>query len=224
MRVALGTVLAPLAFWTAVAVGSVLRPGYDQTASTISRLSVGANAAIVDAAFIGYGAATIAIALALRPRVAGLGRASLLLLAASGACTAGLGVQWVAWTLAGGMPVPAARPGLTADPLYDLIHDTLAAGTFTLSGLGSLLVGLGVRGRPGWRGYDLVFILVAAVVLVLTTYLGLRLTAAQGLVQRIAVLGLQLWVAVLAFRLHVLQAEPPAAGASASQPVPLSQP
>jgi hypothetical membrane protein len=209
MGVAAVTVIAPAAFWTAVATGSVLRPGYDQAASTISRLSVGPNAAVMDAGFIAYGLLTIAIALVLSTRVApGLGRSALLLLGLSGACTASLGIQWVVWTLGGAVLVPA-RPGLTTDPAYDLIHDALAAGAFTFSGVGSLLTGMSVRGRPGWAGYPAFFFAVSAVVLVLSTYLALRFPGAQGAVQRVAVVALQSWVAVLAFRLPHTAVVPP---------------
>ena len=205
MGVAAASVLAPLAFWTAVAVASAMRPGYDQTASTISRLSVGENAAIMNAGFLAYGILTIGIAFVLRRRVPpGLDRAALVLLALSGACTASLGIQWIAWNVAG-LPVDGAPPRLTTDPRYDLIHDALAVGAFAFSGLGSLILGIAVRGRPRWTGYDLAFFGCALVVLVASTYLVGRPPALQGAAQRLAVVALQAWVAVLAFRLYALE-------------------
>jgi hypothetical membrane protein len=204
MGVATASVLAPLAFWSAVAVASVLRPGYDQTVSTISRLSVGENAAVMNAGFLAYGILTVAISFVLRGRVERpLDRMALALLALSGACTASLGVQWLIWSANGAAPV-SARPALTADPLYDIVHSVLAAGSFAFSGLGSFVLGISVRRRPGWSGYDVVFIALALVVMVLSTYLSARLPEAQGLAQRVAVVALQAWVAVLAFRLHAL--------------------
>lgn len=204
MGVARLSVLAPTAFWTAVALASGLRPGYDQAASTISRLSVGPNAAVMDGGFISYGTLTIVIALTLRARVpAALGRAALVLLALSGACTAGLGLQWVLWSLSGATPA-LAPVRLTTDAAYDVIHGLLAAGAFAFSGLGSLLTGMSVRGRPGWGGYDRIFVLCALGVLVLSSYLAARVPASEGAVQRAAVVLLQAWVAVLAVRLHVL--------------------
>ena len=204
MGVAAASVLAPLAFWSAVAIGSTLRPGYDQTLSTISRLSVGENAAIMNAGFLAYGIVTIAIAFVLRGRVeASLDRVALVLLALSGACTVSLGVQWLIWSAAGAAPM-SAYPALSTDQRYDLIHNVLAAGSFGFSGLGSFVIGVSVRRRPGWSGYDVVFIALALVVMVLSGYLSARLPSAQGLAQRVAVVALQAWVAVLAFRLYVL--------------------
>jgi hypothetical membrane protein len=199
--VASASVLAPLAFWTAVAVASLMRPGYDQTASTISRLSVGENASVMNAGLLAYGILTVAIALILRGRVeAALDRVPCVLLALSGACTASLGIQWIVWS-ALGMPPASARLALTTDPIYDVVHNALAAGAFGFSGLGSFILGISVRGRRGWAGYDVAFIGMALVVMVASTYLSARLPDAQGLAQRVAVVALQAWVAVLAFRL-----------------------
>jgi hypothetical membrane protein len=204
MSVAAASVLAPVAFWTAVAVASLMRPGYDQTASTISRLSVGQNGSVMNAGFLAYGILTVAIALILRGRVeTGLDRVPCVLLALSGACTASLGIEWLIWSAAGMAPV-SARLALTTDPLYDVVHNVLAAGAFGFSGLGSFILGISVRGRRGWVGYDLAFIGMALVVAVASTYLSARLPEAQGLAQRIAVVALQAWVAVLAFRLDSL--------------------
>lgn len=215
MGVASASVLAPVAFWTAVAVASVMRPGYDQVASTISRLSVGENASIMNAGFLAYGILTIAIALVLRGRVeTPLDRMALVLLALSGACTASLGIQWLIWS-AGGMPPLSARPALTTDPLYDIVHNVFAAGSFAFSGLGSFVIGVSVRRRPGWSGYDVAFIALALVVMVLSTYLSARLPSAQGLAQRVAVVALQAWVALLAFRLVALARAPELAQAPA---------
>ena len=204
MGVATASVLAPVAFWTAVAVASVMRPGYDQIASTISRLSVGENASVMNAGFLAYGILTVAIALVLRARVeTAVDRMAIVLLALSGACTASLGVQWLIWSANGIAPM-SAHPALSTDPLYDVVHNILAAGSFGFSGLGSFVIGLSVRRRPGWSGYDLAFIGMALAVMVLSTYLSARIPSGQGLAQRVAVVMLQAWVALLAFRLYAL--------------------
>ena len=213
MSVAAASVLAPLTFWAAVAIASAMRPGYDQTASTISRLSVGANAPVMNAGFLAYGILTVVIAALLRGRVeTALDRVPLVLLAMSGACTASLGIQWLTWSVAGMAPV-SSRPALTTDPLYDVVHNVLAAGAFGFSGLGSFVLGISVRGRPGWSGYDRAFIAFALVVIVLSTFLSARIPEGQGLAQRVAVVALQAWVAVLAFRLYLLDT-----GGSSSAP------
>lgn len=193
--------LAPLSFWSAVIVGGVLRDGYDHTARAISVLSIGDNAPLMNAAFIAYGVLIAIIALGLRPVMPPDTRMGLSLLTVAGAATAGLGIQWIAWAATAGAPslAPPGAGSLTTDPTYDVIHDALAILAYLASALAALAAGLGLRGRPAWRGYELYFVASGVLALALMTYAGVA-DVSGGVLQRSLTVTVQLWVAVIALR------------------------
>lgn len=197
------SVLAPLAFWSAMVAGGMLRgQRYDHLTQAISELSVGENAPLMNAGSIAYGVLTVWFALGLRRDGPGVTRGGLLLLALAGAATAGLGVQWLAWDTTSGPPVAAAidAEGLTLDGTYDLIHNALAGSAYLLGALGAITVGIGVRGQPRWAGYAPYFVATGAVVIVLALFIEATAPVLDGLIQRALVALLQLWPAVYAVR------------------------
>ena len=198
------SLIAPLVFWTAVVLGAVLRGvEYDHLTQAISELSVGQNASVMDAGFIAYGVITVWFALGLRRGAPGPVRAGFLLLAIAGASTAALGLQWVAWAIAGGSPVTAApldARGLTVDPRYDVIHNVLAGWAYALGAVGSISVGIGVRRWRTWAGYVPYFIGTGAAVVTLALFIEAARPVLDGLLQRALVALLQIWPAVYAVR------------------------
>lgn len=168
---------------------AVARDGYDHALRAISDLGVGPGALALNVTYLVYGSFTIAIALALR---ASYGSA-LLLLALSGMATAGLGLEWLGWTAAGATPVAAtSRHALSTDITFDAVHRLLALAVFLSSGLAAILVG---------RRHDAVVFAAGVLALVLLAVLALDLAEARGALERVLVVDLQVWVAVLSFRL-----------------------
>lgn len=197
------SVLAPLAFWSAMIVGWLLRgQRYDPLTQAISELSVGDNAPLMNSGFIAYGVLTMWFALGLRGGAPGAARLGLLLLALAGAATAGLGLQWLAWDLAGARPVAAAvgAEGLSLDHTYDLIHNVLAGSAYLLGALGSIAVGTGVRRRAGWAGHTPYFVATGVIVMALALFIEATAPVLDGLIQRVLVGLLHLWPAVYAIR------------------------
>lgn len=201
------SVLAPLAFWSAMIIGGLLRgQQYDHLTHAISELSVGDNAPLMNSGFIAYGILTVSFALGLRRSAPGAARVGLLLLALAGSATAALGLQWSAWDLTSGAPVaaPVDAEGLTLDPTYDIIHDALAGSAYLLGSLGAIGVGIGVRGEMRWAAYVPYFVATGVVVIVLALYIDAARPVLDGLVQRVLVALLQLWPAVYAIRWAVV--------------------
>lgn len=197
---ALLSVAAPLLFWLAVIVAGAARPGYDHVARPISDLGVGPNAALLELTFVAYGSVTIAIAVALRGVLPPLARAGSTLLLLSGAFTALLGLEWLAFVVGGSVPAAPTRVGaLSADRGFDLVHNAFAAATFLLGGVAPLAAAVGLRRESSWRweAYALAVCGVVAVALLPVVAVS---PPGAGALERILVVPLQVWVAVVAFR------------------------
>lgn len=197
------SVIAPLTFWSAALLGALLRgAGYDHFTQAVSELSVGDNAAVMDAGFIAYGVLTVAFALGLRRGAPTATSAGFILLAGAGAATAGLGLQWVGWALTLGPPLatPADARGLTVDATYNVVHNALAGSAYVLGAFGAFAVGIGVRPDARWLRYVEYFLVTGPIVLAIALYIQVAVPVLDGLLQRTLILLLQLWPAVYAVR------------------------
>lgn len=206
-RLAVASVALPSLFWTLVVIAGALRDAYDHARQAISELGVGQNAALHNVTFLWYGVLTLWIAVGLGRALPRGARGGMSIFAASGVAIALLGVQWFAWTAAGAEPGPGVvgkgAPGagdLSDDSAFDLGHDLLAAVAFSAGGLAAVATGLGLRGVPGWRGYDVYFVASGGVVLALLAYGAVSEPELPGLAQRVMSVTIQQWIAVLAIR------------------------
>lgn len=153
----------------------------------------------MNGAFVAYGTLTFLFALGLRrglPERRGA-RLGAILLAVSGAGVAGLGLEWFA-----GVGPPLFRP----------IHDVLALAAYLGAAAACFATGAGLRGDPRWAGiarYSSASGAVAVILIGVSLLLSLgapqafaaHLPPVHGALQRALTGDLQLWVAVLGFRL-----------------------
>ena len=199
--------VGPPAFALAVVVASLVRPGYDQLSSAISRLGFGENAIVLNVGFLALGAATFSLGAVLRGRVSGRGPAALAL---AGTSTAGMGALWTAWVLPlvlGGASLPAREPALVGR-----LHDVLAVTSYLATIVGCLAVGRALaadRSAALYAPYSLATGVAAGAIFafgILDLYAFgeasplAALRPWRGLLQRILTALLLLWIEVSAWR------------------------
>jgi hypothetical membrane protein len=189
-------IAAPFVYAVTVIVGATLRPEYSHIANAVSELiERGApNKAVLDVAFVLYDLLLIAfgagvIGLAASSRAI---RTSGWLIVASG----GFGV--VAW----GFPMdPVGTPGT----FTGMMHLVLA-GLMSLSTMAAIVsFAIGVRRRPGWRGFSNYSLATFAVVLVSGAAGAIGAAQAwptMGLWERVTIGSAILWMMVLAIILY----------------------
>ena len=188
-------IAAPIVFTILVVVEGLLRPGYSQVAQVISELGqVGTpNAILQDANFVVTGFLLIAFVVGL---YRGLGR--------SRTTTLGLALFFV-------FPAVMVLVG-TIFPLPNPVHTPLSIAGFIVLIVAVFVVSLGMRKDVRWKGlatYSLGtgVVLVGLLLLIIATGQGV-LAPEFGLLQRLFLAPVFLWIEAMAFRLLALSSRP----------------
>jgi hypothetical membrane protein len=192
---ALSGIAGPILFTILVIVEGLLRPGYSQVAQVISELGqVGTpNAILQDANFVATGLLLIAFAVGL---YRGIGRGRFVTL---------------------GIALFLVFPGVmvlvgTLFPLPDPVHTPLSIAGFIVLIVAVFVVSFGLRKDDRWKrlaSYSLGtgVVLVGLLLLIIATGQGV-LAPYFGLLQRLFIVPVFLWIEVLAIRLLALSSRP----------------
>lgn len=193
-RIAAGCGLAAVALALATPlVGGALRPGYSHVAQYISELGeVGApNGALVSA--LGFAPTGIAVLLFLALAAPSLPRARGTALGL--ACFAGAGVAYFVSALA---PCDAGCPSAGAITTRQAIHNAFGVYEYAGAFAGLLLLGAAFRRSKTWRGSARVSFFCAGLVGAGFAVMAMpSLATVRGVAQRVAELGVFLWIGVV---------------------------